>query len=187
MIEVVEYDEAWPALFERLRDTYAAALASAGVPFVAIEHVGSTSVPGLAAKPVIDCDIVVGEQHVEAASDVLVALGFNPVGEPGDPAAVGVQAPGRLAAEPHVRRRRRLPGAPQPPRGARRPARGRDAARRVRRREAAGGDDGRRHRGVRPGQERRGAGDPARRGPQRRRARLHRRQQVPSRDEVRPL
>ena len=85
MIEVVEYDEAWPALFERLRDTYVAALDSAGVPFVAIEHVGSTSVPGLAAKPVIDCDIVVAEQHVEAASDVLVALGFRPVGELGIP------------------------------------------------------------------------------------------------------
>jgi GrpB-like predicted nucleotidyltransferase (UPF0157 family) len=29
---------------------------------VAIEHVGSTVVPGLAAKPVIDCDIVVAER-----------------------------------------------------------------------------------------------------------------------------
>ena len=85
MIEVVEYDEEWPALFARLRETYAAALDSAGVPLVAIEHVGSTSVPGLAAKPAVDCDIVVTEQHVEAASDVLVALGFNPVGELGIP------------------------------------------------------------------------------------------------------
>ena len=85
MIEVVEYDAAWPTLFERLRDTYAAALDSAGVPFVAIEHVGSTSVPGLAAKPVIDCDIVVTAEHVEAASDVLVAIGFDPVGELGIP------------------------------------------------------------------------------------------------------
>ena len=50
MIEVVGYDEAWPGLFERLRDSYAAALASAGVPFVAIEHVGSTAVPGLAGR-----------------------------------------------------------------------------------------------------------------------------------------
>lgn len=85
VIEVVEYDEAWTALFERLRDTYAAALESAGVPFVTIEHVGSTSVPGLAAKPVIDCDIVVAEQHVDAASAVLVELGFRPVGELGIP------------------------------------------------------------------------------------------------------
>jgi len=85
VIEVVEYDAAWPALFEQLRDTYAAALAAAGVPFVAIEHVGSTSVPGLAAKPVIDCDIVVAADHVEGASAVLVELGFRPVGELGIP------------------------------------------------------------------------------------------------------
>jgi GrpB-like predicted nucleotidyltransferase (UPF0157 family) len=85
VIEVVEYDAAWPGLFERLHDAYASALASAGVPFVAIEHVGSTSVPGLAAKPVIDCDIVVSAQQVGAASDVLVALGFRPVGELGIP------------------------------------------------------------------------------------------------------
>jgi GrpB-like predicted nucleotidyltransferase (UPF0157 family) len=85
VIEVVEYDEAWPGLFEQLRDTYAAALGSAGVPFVAIEHVGSTAVPGLAAKPVVDCDIVVAQRDVEAASAVLVALGFRPVGELGIP------------------------------------------------------------------------------------------------------
>ncbi len=42
---------------------------TADVPVVAIEHVGSTSVPGLAAKPVIDCDIVVAGQDV--ASDTV--------------------------------------------------------------------------------------------------------------------
>ncbi len=50
-------------------------MAAAGVPVVAIEHVGSTSVPGLAAKPVIDCDIVVAEQDVAAASRALTDLG----------------------------------------------------------------------------------------------------------------
>ena len=65
MIEVSEYDPAWPERFERLRAEYARALA-AGVPAAAIEHVGSTSVPGLAAKPIIDVDIVVAEQDVEA-------------------------------------------------------------------------------------------------------------------------
>ena len=56
---MADYDPGWPARFEGLRREYAAAMAAAGVPVVAIEHVGSTSVPGLAAKPVIDCDIVV--------------------------------------------------------------------------------------------------------------------------------
>ncbi len=51
VIMVIEYDSAWPRRFEVLRQEYAEALASASVPVAAIEHVGSTSVPGLAAKP----------------------------------------------------------------------------------------------------------------------------------------
>ena len=43
-------------------------MTAAGVPVVTIEHVGSTSVPDLAAKPVIDCDIVVAEEDVTAGS-----------------------------------------------------------------------------------------------------------------------
>ncbi|MGH3160431.1 MAG: GrpB family protein [Streptosporangiaceae bacterium] len=49
VIEVVEYDEAWPVRAAAAR----ADLISLGV-FDAVEHIGSTSVPGLAAKPVID-------------------------------------------------------------------------------------------------------------------------------------
>ena len=59
----------------------AAAGVAAGVPVVAIEHVASTAVPGLPAKPVIDCDIVVAEADVTAASQVLVRRGFRPLGE----------------------------------------------------------------------------------------------------------
>jgi GrpB-like predicted nucleotidyltransferase (UPF0157 family) len=78
VITVVEYDPSWPERFGALRAEYAAAMAAARVPVKAIEHVGSTPVPGLAAKPVIDCDIVVGEADVTAASSVLVSLGFTP-------------------------------------------------------------------------------------------------------------
>ncbi|MGH3498332.1 MAG: GrpB family protein [Nocardioidaceae bacterium] len=96
MIEVLEYDPAWAARFQALRAEYAEALAAADVPFVAIEHVGSTSVPGLAAKPVIDCDIVVAEEHVEAATSVLVDLGFEPRGELGIPQRWAFWEPERL-------------------------------------------------------------------------------------------
>lgn len=96
MITVVDYDPGWPDLFAALRAEYAAALAEAGVPVAAIEHVGSTSVPGLAAKPVIDCDIVVAEDDVVAASDVLVGLGFTPQGELGIPQRWAFEAPDRL-------------------------------------------------------------------------------------------
>ena len=96
MITVVEYDPAWPARFELLRNEYAQAMAGAGVPVVAIEHVGSTSVPGLAAKPIIDCDIVVREGYAEAASNVLMSLGFTPLGELGIPQRWAFKEPARL-------------------------------------------------------------------------------------------
>ena len=72
-------------------------MSAAAVPVVAIEHVGSTSVPGLAAKPVIDCDIVVAEAHVTAASNVLMSLGFAPLGELGIPLRWAFKEPARLS------------------------------------------------------------------------------------------
>jgi len=96
VITVVDYDPAWPARFEDLRAEYAAAMAAAGVPVVAIEHVGSTSVPGLAAKPIIDCDIVVDEHDVRAASNVMTDLGFTPLGELGVPLRWAFKEPARL-------------------------------------------------------------------------------------------
>jgi GrpB-like predicted nucleotidyltransferase (UPF0157 family) len=96
VIEVAEYDPEWAERFGRLRDEYAAAMAAAGVPVLVIEHVGSTSVPGLAAKPIIDVDIVVAERDVEAASRVLTGLGFEPLGDLGVPLRWAFQAPERL-------------------------------------------------------------------------------------------
>jgi len=87
----------WPSRFALLRAEYATAMAAAAVPVVAIEHVGSTSVPGLAAKPVIDCDIVVAEAHVPSASSVLVSLGFAPLGELGIPLRWAFKEPARLS------------------------------------------------------------------------------------------
>ena len=57
-IVVVDYDAAWPAMFERLRDRIWPAVEDVTRR---IDHVGSTSVPGLAAKPVIDMDVVVAD------------------------------------------------------------------------------------------------------------------------------
>jgi GrpB-like predicted nucleotidyltransferase (UPF0157 family) len=97
MITVVEYDPAWPERFEALRDEYAEAMTAAGVPVAAIEHVGSTSVPGLAAKPIIDCDIVVAEADVTVAASVLVSRGFTPLGELGIPQRWAFKEPARLS------------------------------------------------------------------------------------------
>jgi GrpB-like predicted nucleotidyltransferase (UPF0157 family) len=63
-VEVVPYDEGWPAEFAKLSDLVSAAL---GDRVLALEHVGSTAVPGLAAKPVIDADLTVADSGDEAA------------------------------------------------------------------------------------------------------------------------
>ena len=85
MIVVVEHDPGWATRFAQLHDVLSEALVAAGVPFTAIEHVGSTSVPGLAAKPIIDCDVVVAADDVDAASSAVTSLGFVPRGELGIP------------------------------------------------------------------------------------------------------
>jgi GrpB-like predicted nucleotidyltransferase (UPF0157 family) len=55
-IKIAEYDSTWPALFAKHAKIIADALGSAARR---IEHIGSTSVPGLAAKPIIDILVVV--------------------------------------------------------------------------------------------------------------------------------
>ena len=63
-IHLAEYDAEWPRLFSREAGRIRAAL---GVKALAVEHVGSTSVPGLAAKPIIDIDLVVADSSAEDA------------------------------------------------------------------------------------------------------------------------
>lgn len=55
-ITIVEYDPSWPDLFEREANRIRSVL---GTKALQIEHVGSTSVPGLCAKPIIDMLLVV--------------------------------------------------------------------------------------------------------------------------------
>ncbi|GEM84474.1 GrpB family protein [Meiothermus hypogaeus] len=80
-IVVVDYDPTWPEVFERLR----APLWEAVQDFaLGIEHVGSTSVPGLAAKPIIDIDVVVAtEADVALAIERLAVLGYTHQGNLG--------------------------------------------------------------------------------------------------------
>src|SRR5215212_8316420 len=63
-IEIVDYDPGWPQLFAREADRVRTAL---GDRVLLLEHVGSTSVPGLAAKPWIDMLLVVADSADEPA------------------------------------------------------------------------------------------------------------------------
>jgi GrpB-like predicted nucleotidyltransferase (UPF0157 family) len=63
-ITLADPDPAWPDLFAREADRITTALRR---PALTVEHVGSTSVPGLAAKPIIDIALVVADSADEAA------------------------------------------------------------------------------------------------------------------------
>lgn len=90
-VEVVPYDPSWPATFAALRDRVAAAF---GPLARAVEHVGSTAVPGLAGKPVVDLDVVVATPaDVPRAAAHLAALGYAPKGEQGVPGRWAFAAP----------------------------------------------------------------------------------------------
>src|ERR1700722_12450272 len=73
-IVVVDYDPCWPEKFQKHAEILSRALGSKAL---AIEHVGSTSVPGLAAKPIIDIIILVEDSGDEAAYlPALVEAGY---------------------------------------------------------------------------------------------------------------
>ena len=63
-IDLAEYDPEWPRLYEREAERIRSAL---GERALQVEHAGSTSVPGLAAKPLIDIVLVVADTRDEDA------------------------------------------------------------------------------------------------------------------------
>jgi GrpB-like predicted nucleotidyltransferase (UPF0157 family) len=74
MIEIVPYDSGWPQRFTRLGRELRRAL---GDVARRIDHIGSTAVPGLAAKPVIDVQIsVLSFEPVDAFRAPLASLGY---------------------------------------------------------------------------------------------------------------
>lgn len=78
---VVTYDPGWPGLFRQLRDRVDDALA--GVAHET-EHVGSTAVPGLDAKPIIDLDVVITDDAaMRAAVKALATAGWQHQGNLG--------------------------------------------------------------------------------------------------------
>lgn len=82
-VEVLPYDAQWAQQFERLRARVLSAGREGGLDFH-IEHVGSTAVPGLAAKPIIDVDVLVAETaQLDAARAVLTRMGYEAEGNLG--------------------------------------------------------------------------------------------------------
>jgi GrpB-like predicted nucleotidyltransferase (UPF0157 family) len=90
LVVIVEYSPSWPPRFAALAARAAAVLWA--MP-VAIEHVGSTAVQGLPAKPIIDLDVIVAREDVVRALERLATLGYVHQGDLGLPGRESLRWP----------------------------------------------------------------------------------------------
>lgn len=90
---ISEYDPNWPKQFAGLAERARDAL---GAIVLAVEHVGSTAVPGLAAKPIIDLDAVVRPGHLPDAISRLRELGYFHEGNLGITGREALRGPAEL-------------------------------------------------------------------------------------------
>lgn len=100
-ITVLEYDPAWRLRFEAIAAKLKKYLDGCSVTYTRIEHVGSTAVPGLAAKPNIDIIITVPDaENAEKAKEALV---HEPSAEEHYKSYGDGGIRGRISMKPHVR------------------------------------------------------------------------------------
>jgi GrpB-like predicted nucleotidyltransferase (UPF0157 family) len=91
-VEVVDWSPQWAGQFDEVAAVLRDALAD--LASARVEHVGSTSVPGLAAKPVLDVDVVVAPRDVPAAIAALESVGYEHRGDLGVTGREAFFAPG---------------------------------------------------------------------------------------------
>lgn len=94
IVQVVEYSPEWPRLFEQVRSYVWPAVRDIALE---VEHVGSTSVEGLRAKPVIDvCIVVASRKDVSACIERLGDIGYVHRGNLGVPDREAFRSPDHL-------------------------------------------------------------------------------------------
>ncbi len=82
-VELRRYDHRWPGLFAREAKRLTRELRSG---ILAVEHIGSTAIPGMPAKPLLDMMAAVsGRADLEALERILRRLGYQPLGPMGVP------------------------------------------------------------------------------------------------------
>src|SRR5215469_3588506 len=80
-VQVVDYDSDWPRIFLQFRNWIWPSVSHVAI---AIEHVGGTSVPGMAAKPIIDVDLVIASRtNLPSILPGLGRLGYQHRGDLG--------------------------------------------------------------------------------------------------------
>lgn len=89
-VVVVSYDPNWPLQFEEFKGWIEPILKPWLVGF---EHVGSTAVPGLSAKPIIDVDCVIRRNDLEVVLQTLSLHGFVNRGDLGIPDRYAIAGP----------------------------------------------------------------------------------------------
>lgn len=82
MALVSKYNPAWPTWFLQIRGLIAEKL---GSYCLVIEHFGSTAVPGMTAKPIIDLDVVIEPDRFDEVKRLLGELGYSHLGDLGIP------------------------------------------------------------------------------------------------------
>jgi len=80
VVQVLPYDPLWAVEFERLKTFL---MQVCGNSILAIHHVGSTSVWGLAAKPILDIDLVIRPGQFELLKSRLASVGYRHEGDLG--------------------------------------------------------------------------------------------------------
>jgi GrpB-like predicted nucleotidyltransferase (UPF0157 family) len=82
-IVVVPYDPRWPEKYQQEAERISAIFSQ---EMISICHIGSTAIPGMSAKPIIDIMPVVQDiDTVEAFNPAMIQLGYDPQGENGVP------------------------------------------------------------------------------------------------------
>lgn len=104
-VELVPYDDAWPELYDKER--FRIALAFGVIPKSGlIQHIGSTAVPGLTSKPVID--LMLGSSKWPPPNALIrgvCALGYENLGDAGVPKRVYLRLRGPVNFNVHIVRR----------------------------------------------------------------------------------
>ncbi len=99
-IVVAPYNPMWPQMFEHEATKISAVF---GSELISIHHIGSTSIPGMNAKPIIDImPIVQHIDRIDALNPAMIELGYEPMGEYGIPGRRFFRKGGEVNRSHHV-------------------------------------------------------------------------------------
>jgi GrpB-like predicted nucleotidyltransferase (UPF0157 family) len=94
-IKIEDHNPRWKTEFESIKNHLQKDILK-DIPIISIEHVGSTSIPGLVAKPVLDIDIIVDSVAVSSTRAALAEADYQDLGDMGVPGRYAFRQPGIL-------------------------------------------------------------------------------------------